>query len=206
MFDAHTFRDVREVDQELFATRVFDAMGSGGWLLRSGCWEIARRFYAGRLRDQTIESIAANPKALIRGFGQRVAIDAEASALSEWAKLRSLEPIAGIDWQDALYWEQRLAGWLAAVEQSLDLLSVTSIQPANCLMLYELLVTLPLEARVQCELQERILVRVDPALARLPTNPSLDHPSWTVLQRIRRKLTSLAADGGAVISGLRLRR
>jgi hypothetical protein len=52
--------------------------------------------------------------------------------IQEWAAWVEAHPEPSTDWRDRFYWEQRAAGWLAAVAQGLDVVDAESIPPANC--------------------------------------------------------------------------
>jgi hypothetical protein len=186
------------VDKDRFAGGAFDTLNAG-WLVRSGCWEIARQFYSGKPRLKNFTAIIEDPADVIRSFGHYYVGRRETEALREWAIWRLQSPEDGIDPVDAFYWEQRLGGWLAAVEQGLDLLHLSSLQPANSCMLFDILLSGSRQSRVRAELQKTIIQRGAPRLSDVPINPTLD-PLRKITERLRTRLRLMSGDFLSVLS------
>ncbi len=138
-------------------------------LVRGGCFEIGRRFMAPALHGLTFET--ATGEIVWRRFeGDRPADADTVRALDEWLALRQGRR-DGLDLIDAFYNDQRVGGWLAAVEQGLDLLPGASVQPANSHRVKEALLAPPSEERTAGSLQRAVVGDLEPRLLRFPVNP-----------------------------------
>jgi hypothetical protein len=93
------------------------------------------------------------------------------AALAEWISTVDQSRVPGLDWRDRLYLEQRLAGWLSAVEQSLDLVFAERVHVANSAATYALLLSLPEDVRARSHHQRDLIALLFPPLAELPFNP-----------------------------------
>jgi hypothetical protein len=78
-----------------------------------------------------------------------------------------------LDWRDRLYIDQRMAGWLGANEQGLDVTGRQRIHPTNCGELLALLLALPVSRRRDGHYRAELVRRLCPPLGRIPINPSL---------------------------------
>jgi hypothetical protein len=95
---------------------------------------------------------------------------------------------------DSFYLDQRIGGWLAAIEHGLDLLPGRSFQPVNSLPVLRALVTPGIEERLSGELQKDAIRRMAPELLRFPVNPLTAFQNAKKLAH--RLLPSLSALGG----------
>jgi hypothetical protein len=92
-------------------------------------------------------------------------------ALAEWVEVLKRTPVRGLDWRDRLYLEQRLGGWLSALEQGLDITLGERVHIANAAATYNLMLELPEETRAQAQHQRDLVARLAPTLAEFPFNP-----------------------------------
>ena len=136
-------------------------------LLRGGCFEVGRRFYQRRLGE--LELAGATGEQLLSKFGPEANEDM-AGFLDRWLAWRRSHR-DGLDLTDSFYLDQRLGGWLSAVEQGLDVLPGNSIQPVNCERFFAALTAPEAEERYAGVLQQNIIRSFDRNLLKFPINP-----------------------------------
>jgi hypothetical protein len=174
-YDLHIYGCVIDGDRELYARGSFDGLDSRSWLIRSGCWEIGRKYFYRKLSGLDLEEIADRPDRLMVRFNNYFRNEASANSLREWAAWRLKHAIA-VPWQDLFYRDQRLGCWSAAIEQSLDLLDTISIHPVNCDHFYGIMLGLDeISDTDGASLQHEIIAQCVPGLARIPVNPPDGH-------------------------------
>jgi hypothetical protein len=137
-------------------------------LIRGGCFELGRRFY--RRKFGGLEVSEATGEQLLSRFKS----DANAENvrfLNEWLAWRRSHG-NGLDLTDNFYLDQRLGGWLSALEQSLDVLAGNSVQPVNCeRFLSSLIAPMSREERSTGALQREVIRHLDSKLLKIPINP-----------------------------------
>jgi hypothetical protein len=181
IFDEHTAGHVRGADRDFVARGQWDWCHETDMILRGGCFEVGRVGWSFFGRPKLTEALDAD--AVLRSFRER---DPRArDALHEWARwcVDHGEPM---DWRDRFYWEQRVGGWLGAVEQSLDLLPASRGHIANSHRFYGLVLELPREVRLASTHHADLIARMAPSLARFPFNAKDSLPT-RMKQRVRRE-------------------
>ena len=111
-------------------------------------------------------------------------------SLKEWIKWRNDHPLEG-DLSDVFYLDQRLAGWLSAVEQSLDITEIVSLHPACNDRIIRLLMSCPETWNLNGELQRAVIDTLAPELLSVPIN----EPSSSLATRLKyscMRMTDLA--------------
>lgn len=186
-YDFHTYGCAVDGDRYFYANNRYNCIRTQDWLIRSGCWEFGRKYFHHKLAGLSIEEVIDRPARLISRFKTFFGTEASAESLREWARWRLENPIP-IPWQDLFYRDQRLGGWLSAIEQSLDLIDGTSLQPVNCDRFYGLMLAVSDgEDSSITTLQREIIARCTPELADVPINPVLgrsDHVVKNMLSKI----------------------
>jgi len=168
-YDQHSAGETAGVDRGYFARGQWDFAGPRDCVLRGGGFEVGRCYYYRRFA--TIPGSAPPPAATIaEGLREPSGTPAQA-ALAEWIATAEQSRVPGLDWRDRLYLEQRLAGWLSAVEQSLDLAFPERVHIANSAATYSLLLGLPEDVRASSQHQRDLIALLFPPLAKLPFNP-----------------------------------
>lgn len=170
VFDKHTDNSVHGADRESFISGCFDKLPGQRWYLRSGCWELGRRYFHRKLGSTDLLAAAAYPSRVAHAFHTYVNVRASAQGFSEWANWRMAHPLHA-PWQDLFYRDQRLGGWLSAIEQALDLSELTSLHLLNCDHLYEMLLAASKAGPETGALQNALIERCCPLLAEYPVNP-----------------------------------
>lgn len=184
----HSFGSYSDADDNLLIPcNQYRFLGPGAILLRGGCFEIGRRFYATTLAGLGFDN--ATGEELWRRFEGDHAADADTVGfLDDWLALRRGRE-GELDLIDAFYNDQRLGGWLAALEQGLDLLPGASVQPANSDRVKEALLAPRPEERTAGTLQQSVVRDLEPRLLRFPINPrGFDHYARRVRSRAGRTL------------------
>ena len=110
---------------------------------------------------------------LMEGFGQE--LEASISGgMGDWLAWTSQRLEEGIDWRHRLHIEQRKGGWLASIEQALDLVDPVRFDPANAADTYALLAAIPASYRRESRHLVDVIERSCPALLGFPVNPKDD--------------------------------
>ncbi len=182
-YDEHTGRQSADVDRRYYARGHWRFLRPGDLILRGGGFESGRCFYYHRLREASGGALP-DPEDVAAWLGEPRSSTAVAG-LREWLAHAAADPIEGLDWRDRFYLEQRLGGWLSALEQSLDLIDATRFYVANSAAVYGLLLSLDPERRRTGEHQRELIRRLAPRLLELPFNP--DEDRFTRWERLRHR-------------------
>jgi hypothetical protein len=168
-YDEHTAGETAGVDRAYFARGQWDFARPGDCLLRGGCFEVGRCYYYRRF--PTPNGPTPPPaETIAQGLHEPPGSPAVAG-LAEWTAAVEQNPVPRLDWRDRMYLEQRLGGWLSAVEQSLDLTVPEQIHIANAAATYALLLSLPEDIRASSQHHRDLIARLAPPLAEFPFNP-----------------------------------
>jgi hypothetical protein len=137
-------------------------------VIRGGCFEIGRHFYHHRLGELDLSN--ATGEQVLSKFTSDANI-AVIGFLDQWLEWRRTHD-NGLDLTDSFYLDQRLGGWLSAIEQTLDVIPGASVQPVNCESFFSCLLTpMSEEERRAGTLQLEIIRHLDSRLLKIPINP-----------------------------------
>ncbi|GAB1720947.1 MAG: hypothetical protein NTAFB09_26780 [Nitrosospira sp.] len=201
-YDLHIHGSVVDADRELYARGSFDELDSRSWLIRSGCWEIGRKYFYRKLSGLRLEEIVDRPERLMARFNSYFRNEASADSLREWARWRLTHAIA-VPWQDLFYRDQRLGCWSASIEQSLDLLDPVSIHPVNCDYFYGIMLGMDETTdKDGASLQHEIIALCLPEVAQIPVNPPDGH-YFVLKSRLLKIAAILAGESGNLVRSLR---
>lgn len=182
LYDYHTGRNVDDVDRVKFARGQWDSFGTGDLLLRGGIFEIGRCLYYSEM-DADI-----NVDTIIKKFGIVGKTDSfYYQAWSEWVDLVKQSPTEGLDWRDRFYLEQRVAGWMSSIEQSLDLTDSERFYLINSYDIISLFLSIPVEKRRTYAHHVDLIRIMFPASLKYPFNP----PD-SILKSIRNKVVKIS--------------
>jgi len=163
-YDAHTGGHINDIDRSYFARSQLQWAGPEDVILRGGVFEVGRCHYWRHLdaKIPSLEQIAQT-------------MDGEndpgmLTSIAEWLKHCHDHPLPGIDWRDRFYLEQRVGGWLSAVEQSLDLVPGTRFYAANSAIFYCRVLSLPASLRAESWHHLEIIRCLSPELLQFPFN------------------------------------
>lgn len=137
-------------------------------LVRGGCFELGRRFYASVLNG--LDFATATGPVLWSRFEAGPPDQPTIIAFDDWLEWRRQHD-NGLDLVDAFYLDQRLGGWLSAVEHGLDMVPGISLPAANCGRILSALITPDQADRVSGRLQREVIRRLAPGLLKFPVNP-----------------------------------
>lgn len=107
-------------------------------ILRGGVWEVGRKIYSTALIKNSLsceEDIMTNLK---QCFPILKESNLHEKSIRLWVK-HTQETNSILSFKDRFYLEQRVAGWLSAIEQASDLTGFDRIHPANCQDILDLL-------------------------------------------------------------------
>jgi hypothetical protein len=184
-YDTHADGGIADADRGFYARRQWAFVSPGDTVLRGICFELGRvgdRHYF----DQA--STVPPPAEEIIAGRQGAATDDVVSAVEAWRRVLISESNGeeGPDWRDQWYLDQRIGGWVAAIEQSLDLVDGERFNIVNCEETYNALLSLPLEMRLTGEHHRALITRMAPALMDIPFNSTADRsPLARIVARVR---------------------
>jgi hypothetical protein len=173
-WDRHTLGHSMDIDREYFARAMWEAIPANATVLRGGVFETARSLYWSRLPADPGSS-AGRLEALQRAF--RVEQFHQGSemhrrGLAEWAAWTDAAPMPHVDWRDRFYLEQRVAGWLGAIEHGLDVTDVgCRVNVADNEAMLATLLSVPPDLRLTGRHHLDLIRTLSPRLLELPFNP-----------------------------------
>jgi len=153
-------------DFTFYANGQFDEFDDNCLVIRSGIFEAAQHYGRSITTGNSIEELG---KALRNYYASDIDRMQE-KGLTAWIEYAKSNPITPIDIRDRFYIEQRVNGWVAAIEQSLDINSFTSIQIANCSELISILLSANEEERARLALSFDPIKKMFPTLLNYPIN------------------------------------
>jgi len=168
LYDLHTGEDSKDVERVKFAYGQWSFCKSNQIVLRGGVFDLMKGTNRYRkLKDQNELNIAS----MLKLNGNEKKYEAYLwDAYSEWKQWVEDHPSDGLDWRDRFYVEQRVAGWLSAIEQSLDLTDIESFYMANCHHVLSLFISIPDEKRRTFQSYEDLISLMHPSLLKYPFN------------------------------------
>jgi hypothetical protein len=170
LYDYHTDGHTLENDRVYFAHGQWDWAERGDLILRGGAFEVGHCFYWKRFPDGLPIGSLPAPSSIIEAFGLK-SESIHANGIRAWLNWASEAPPVAIDWRDRMYIEQRIAGWLSAFEQALDLTLAERFYVVNSARTFALLTALPEETRLRRAHHVDLIRRMAPSLLRVPFNP-----------------------------------
>jgi hypothetical protein len=194
IYDQHTFLNTNDGDRVWFARDMFKWLGEGDALIRGGAFEIGRaRGYGYRFQGLDWERVCDDPSSLVNRFRDFGSARLETRQLRDWIAWRDMNK-EDFDWKNVFYRDQRMAGWLSAIEQSLDLVRGTSIQFANSSYIADLLLSVDEEKRRSGKIQRKVIALAEESLLRVPINPPLGSTAYKKAQQLREKAYKAAVE------------
>lgn len=142
-YDRFTAGNSNGADRQFYGCNQFGVLGEDTVVLRGGLFEAGQTYARGYTGD-TANTFAAGMR---RYYSDLSGDNAQTAAFENWLKNARENPIEFVDIRDRFYIEQRVGGWAAAIEQSLDINDFTSIQIANCAELLSVLLSATEEER-----------------------------------------------------------
>ncbi len=172
-YDAHCGRQSAGVDRRYYARGQWGFVRPGDLVLRTNSPDVGRVSWHNTFPPPPTLEMLPEPEEIARWI--REPEDSPAlEGLREWIDHARAHPVAGLEWRDRFHWEQRLGGWLSALEQSLDLVPGARTHPANSAQIYGLLLALPPARRAAGEHHRELIGRLAPELLEFPFNPPDD--------------------------------
>ena len=160
-----TAQNANGADAIFYARGQYEPLGEA-LVLRSGLYEAGQTF--GRSIAGGTEKTFAEG---LRTYYSEIRANAEQNhALDEWLVTVRDNPDGFADIRDRFYVEQRVGGWVAAIEQSLDMNEFVSIQIANCPALLSILLSCNEEERKTLALMYETMRVLEPQVLEIPVN------------------------------------
>lgn len=154
-------------DMSFFAYGQFDQLPHNAIIVRSGIFEAAQHY----ARKYTLNSIDGFRTGLKSFFSSSFQDSMQSEALDLWLSSVASSSTDFIDIRDRYYIEQRVGGWAAAIEQSLDICDFTSIQIANSASIINLLLSCNESERRDLAMSYLPIEMMCPDLMRFQFNP-----------------------------------
>lgn len=169
-YEIFTSGNSRGADEFFYARGQFDEIPSNAIVIRGGLFEAGQQ-YARKIAGAELDSFCRGIESY---YQNSLANPKQSQAFSEWLKYINNNPIPFLDIRDRMYIEQRVGGWVAAIEQSLDLNDWISIQIANNRTTLSVLLSATIEERNNLLLSYDTISFLKPELCKYPFNkPSL---------------------------------
>lgn len=161
-----TAGSIFEEDAKFYACKQFAQLPQNSIIIRSGLFEAGQVFgrqIAGANEESFVFGITQYYSELKTNISQK-------KAFQDWLDYVHKTPIEYLDIRDRFYIEQRVGGWVAAIEQSLDMNDFISIQIANCAELLSILLSCNEEERRKFLLSYETIRMLEPKLLEYPIN------------------------------------
>ena len=135
-------------------------------VIRSGIFETGQ-LYGRRTMGSTMETLR---EGVFRYYETSLKSDGQKEAFEKWERNAEDYPIPFIDLRDRFYIEQRVNGWVSAIEQALTINNFDSIQIANCQELISVLLAATDDERRNNTLACKMIEALVPELLKYPIN------------------------------------
>jgi hypothetical protein len=168
-YDAHGADSTAGIDRSYYTKGQWDFGQAGDYVLRGGGFETGRAYYYAKLPALSSPSLTGS--SIAAAFNERSDSPA-AGDLDAWLRAVQTAPIRELDWRDRFYLEQRLSGWLSAIEQELDITGRERFYVVNADDTYRLLLALPEAVRREGQHHIDLIERLAPELLAFPFNPT----------------------------------
>ncbi|MCW2235845.1 asparagine synthetase B family protein [Azospirillum canadense] len=180
---AHTGRHTAALDGEFHSNGAWDGVPEGSTVLHGGVFEVARCFYWGQIPPGLTADGEDTAARLFDSFrGKLYNPLSHYDSLREWLDWVVRTPELAMDLRDRFYLEQRVAGWLSAIDQGVDLTGRQLFQPGNCADFMAVALALPVDVRRASRHHAELIRRMAPELLSEPINP----PQPAVLRQLRK--------------------
>lgn len=139
-------------------------------VIRSGIFEVGQQ-YGRRTMGGTMESLKDG---FYKYYKTSLQEEGQKEAFEKWVQYVERNPLPYIDLRDRLYIEQRVNGWVSAIEQALTINDFDTMQIANCQELISILLYATEKERNNNRLALRMIKALVPDLLNYPINkPSI---------------------------------
>ena len=140
-YKTFTAGNTNGADMVFYARGQFEKLPQNAVVIRSGLYE------AGQIYGRTVADPETFARDMRKYYGEFTTDAFQNAAFDAWLETVKASPALHVDIRDRFYVEQRVGGWAAAIEQSLDMNDFISVQIANCAALLSVLLS--------CNEQER---------------------------------------------------
>lgn len=155
-------------DLKFYARSQFNHIPSNAIIIRGAIFEAAQKY----ARSIASEDIVGFKKGIETYYSYSLKDKTQSRAFLNWLQYIEENPITFVDIRDRMYIEQRVGGWVAAIEQALDINDWTSIQIANCRELVSVLLSASEDERQNLSLSFESIKLLSPPLHSYKYNES----------------------------------
>ena len=143
-----TGNNCKGIDAQFYSRQQFADLPDNAILVRSAIFEVGQT-YARSIAREKNQCFFID----MQEYYSSLKVDMQQNAaFNEWIDYVEQHPISNIDIRDRFYIEQRVGGWAASIEQSMDLNEFISIQIANCATIISILASATNEEREELSL------------------------------------------------------
>lgn len=135
-------------------------------VIRSGIFEAGQQYGRHTMGD-TMESLKTG---FFKYYETSLKSDGQKAAFNKWEYYAKQYPIQHIDIRDRFYIEQRVNGWVSAIEQALTINDFETLQIANCQEIISVLLSTSEDERKNNRLAYCMIKSLDPDLLDYPVN------------------------------------
>lgn len=174
-------------DIVFYSTNQHQQIPNEAIVIRSGLFE-AGQSYGRRTMGNTR---AAFQECFLNYYNSSMKDKSQILSFDKWLEYEKEHPITFIDIRDRFYIEQRVNGWVSAIEQALTINDFDSIQIANCQEIISILLSASDKERLNNHLAYKMIESLVPSLLNFPVNKrtlmdELDICKRAVIKRIFR--------------------
>jgi hypothetical protein len=171
--DEHTAGNMVDADRDFISKGQWDSIPKSAIVLRGGCFEFGKAYFDQKISSSLDIAAITAPLKIQNGFGPAWLSKRQpliTKSLVEWLRWVGSAPEPNLDFRDRFYLEQRLGGWLADVEQALDITGTIRVHVANSRLAYSIMNTASRADRKAVVYQKKIISRLNPGLIAFPFN------------------------------------
>lgn len=147
-------------------------------VIRSGIFEAGQSY--GRRLGSTRETFQ---KSFIDYYYSSLESESQRTSFEKWLKYEKQHQITFVDIRDRFYIEQRVNGWLSAIEQALTINDFDSVQIANCQEIISVLLSASDSERLNNHLAYKMIESLEPSLLEYPVNKLTVKDKFNIYQR-----------------------
>lgn len=186
-YDRFTCYGGNGADRKFYGYGQFQQIPADAVILRSGLFETAQVY--GRSISQ--EGEHGFEKGFLAYYQSSLKDEKQKENFHNWLKYTAQNPCDFVDIRDRFYVEQRAGGWVAAIEQSLDMNDFLSIQIANSMDILSLLLSASDAERRELALSYETMRHLKPEVLTFAVNGRSVLDYWML---VKRKLVRLWAE------------
>lgn len=153
-------------DIVFYSTNQHQQIPNEAIVIRSGLFEAGQSYG----RRTTGGTRVAFQEGFLNYYNSSMKDKSQRLSFDKWLEYEKEHPIKFIDIRDRFYIEQRVNGWVSAIEQALTINDFDSIQIANCQEIINILLSASDKERLSNHLAYKMIESLVPSLLSFPVN------------------------------------